>query len=93
MTKIVEHWNDIAALCTLAFGDLNFVERENQRDDPLPVVPVGRIYQIEMVRDIVHYRHGATDAILLLVGEDQQQLTMIANDFKSLLLRRANGAV
>ena len=45
-----------------------------------------------MVRDILDNRDGATNAILLLVGEDQHQLTMIANDFKSLLLRRANGA-
>ena len=52
----------------------------------------GHTYPIEMVRDIVHNRDGATDAILLLVGGDQHQLTMIANDFKSLLLRRANGA-
>ena len=46
-----------------------------------------------MVRDIAHYRDGTTDAILLLVGEDQQQLTKIANDFKSLLLRRDIGIV
>ena len=50
--------------------DLNFVEQENQRGDLSPIVPVGRIYPIEMVRDIAHYRDGTTDAILLLVGED-----------------------
>ena len=72
--------------------DLKFVEQENQRGEPTPNVPVGRTYPIDMVRDILDNRDGATDAILLLVGEDQHQLTMIANDFKSLLLRRANGA-
>ena len=55
----------VALRCLSKCTDLNFEERENQRGDPSPNVPVGRIYPIEMVRDIVHNRDGATHAILL----------------------------
>ena len=72
---------------------LNFVEKENAKGNCGGRRPTQRAYRLSMVDDIVENVDGSTQTLLDLVGNDEEQIKKIADDFHKALLRRIDGGL
>ena len=72
---------------------LSFVENENNKVNRVRKRPTQRAYALSMVDDIVSNVDGSTQALLDLIGNDEDQLKKIADDFHKALVRRVNGSL
>ena len=105
---IYENWQLIVRNCTLPImrdldvrsfplwklskcRNFGFVESENNKVNQ--VRPTVRAYNLTMIDDIVDNEPRSTEKLLSLVGNDQEQIKKIAEDFHDVLQRRANGLV
>ena len=71
--------------------NLNFVEKENEKDQQARKKPTQREYELSMVDDIIENVPGSTQRLLDVVGNDNEQIIKIGDDFQKALSRRANG--
>ena len=55
--------------------------------------PTQRAYDLTMIDEIVENVEGSTQRLLDLVGNDEEQIQKIADDFHQALLRRAGGGL
>ena len=73
--------------------NLGFVEGENNKVNQVRRQPTLRAYNLTMIDDIVDNEPRSTETLLSLVGNDQEQIKKIAEDFHDVLQRRANGLI
>ena len=73
--------------------NLGFVEAENNKVNQVRRRPTVRAYNLTMIDDIVDNKPRSTETLLSLVGNDQEQIKKIAEDFHDVLQRRANGLI
>ena len=71
--------------------NLGFVENENNKVNAVRRRPTQRAYSLTMIYDIVDNKTRSTETLLSLVGNDQEQIKKISEDFHDVLQRRANG--
>ena len=72
---------------------LSFVENENNKVNRVRRRPTQRAYDLTMIDEIVENVEGSTQRLLDLVGNDEEQIQKIADDFHQTLLRRAGGGL
>ena len=68
-------------------------EKENAKGNRGGRRPTQRAYRLSMVDDIVENVDGSTQTLLDLVGNDEEQIKKIADDFHKALLRRIDGGL